>query len=216
MIFFQLLPLFKSLFLLLLRCLLLLHPQVDKLWSLAPPLHCLLLTSYSSPRALLLVILPLAWGSRLTYNFWRRGGYSWPPWRGEEDYRCFYPCPCCRSYSCSYFYFYFSLYFYSYPRWAIVRTWPVLDTSLGWIVFHLLFICCYQLLLLWYLNLLLLLLHLFLPLPKVPGSTLPPGFLLTRPLEPPGPPSHPLLPPLSAGRGGGRPAADRVPGQDQE
>ena len=24
---------------------------------------------------------------RLTYNFNRRGGYSWPPWKGDEDYR---------------------------------------------------------------------------------------------------------------------------------
>ena len=27
------------------------------------------------------------WGVRLTWNFHRRGGYSWPPWKGEEDYR---------------------------------------------------------------------------------------------------------------------------------
>lgn len=27
------------------------------------------------------------WGLRLTWNFYRRGGYSWPPWQGEEDYR---------------------------------------------------------------------------------------------------------------------------------
>jgi hypothetical protein len=27
------------------------------------------------------------WGLRLTYNFYRRGGYAWPPWTGEEDYR---------------------------------------------------------------------------------------------------------------------------------
>ena len=65
--------------------------QVDKVWSLTPPLYSLLihLTSPSprSPRSLLLLLLAASWGARLTYNFWRRGGYAWPPWRGEEDYR---------------------------------------------------------------------------------------------------------------------------------
>ena len=31
------------------------------------------------------------WGLRLTYNFYRRGGYAWPPWTGEEDYRSVRP-----------------------------------------------------------------------------------------------------------------------------
>jgi steroid 5-alpha reductase family enzyme len=31
--------------------------------------------------------LAAVWGLRLTYNFYRRGGYAWPPWTGEEDYR---------------------------------------------------------------------------------------------------------------------------------
>jgi steroid 5-alpha reductase family enzyme len=31
--------------------------------------------------------LATVWGVRLTYNFHRRGGYAWPPWTGEEDYR---------------------------------------------------------------------------------------------------------------------------------
>ena len=62
--------------------------QVDKVWSLAPPLYSLLIHLASpSPRSLLLLLLASSWGGRLTYNFWRRGGYAWPPWRGEEDYR---------------------------------------------------------------------------------------------------------------------------------
>merc|ERR1719319_332645 len=94
--------------------------QVDKVWSLAPPLYTLLLHLCSPcPRSLLLLLLSCSWGLRLTYNFSRRGGYSWPPWRGEEDY-----------------------------RWDHVRTWPLLDTSLGWHLFHLTFICIYQNLLL--------------------------------------------------------------------
>ena len=59
-----------------------------KVWSLAPPLYSLLIHIASpSPRSLILLILASSWGVRLTYNFWRRGGYAWPPWRGEEDYR---------------------------------------------------------------------------------------------------------------------------------
>jgi steroid 5-alpha reductase family enzyme len=27
------------------------------------------------------------WGARLTFNFARKGGYSWKFWSGEEDYR---------------------------------------------------------------------------------------------------------------------------------
>lgn len=34
-----------------------------------------------------MAIIATVWGVRLTYNFWRRGGYAWPPWEGEEDYR---------------------------------------------------------------------------------------------------------------------------------
>jgi len=94
--------------------------QVDKVWSLAPPLYSLLIHLASpSPRSLLLLILSSGWGARLTYNFWRRGGYAWPPWRGEEDY-----------------------------RWEFVRQWPVLNTKIGWHLFHLGFICIYQNLLL--------------------------------------------------------------------
>jgi len=94
--------------------------QVDKIWSLAPPLYSLLIHLASpSNRSLLLLILATAWGARLTFNFWRRGGYAWPPWRGEEDY-----------------------------RWNFVREWPVLNTMVGWHLFHLGFICVYQNLLL--------------------------------------------------------------------
>lgn len=94
--------------------------QVDKVWSLAPPLYSLLIHLTSpSPRSLILLLLAASWGVRLTYNFWRRGGYAWPLWRGEEDY-----------------------------RWNFVRKWPVLNTKLGWHLFHLGFICIYQNLLL--------------------------------------------------------------------
>ena len=34
-----------------------------------------------------MAILATIWGLRLTWNFTRRGGYTWPPWKGDEDYR---------------------------------------------------------------------------------------------------------------------------------
>jgi len=90
--------------------------QVDKLWSIVPVLYTGLFTYIScTPRLLLMFLVTSVWGARLTYNFWRRGGYSWPPWSGEEDY-----------------------------RWAYVRKWPVLNTSIGWFLFNLIFISAYQ------------------------------------------------------------------------
>eukprot|EP00088_Acartia_fossae_P050828 TRINITY_DN57034_c0_g1_i1.p1 TRINITY_DN57034_c0_g1~~TRINITY_DN57034_c0_g1_i1.p1 ORF type:complete len:231 (+),score=13.13 TRINITY_DN57034_c0_g1_i1:1-693(+) len=56
-----------------------------------------------------------AWGIRLTFNFVRRGGYGWPPWTGDEDY-----------------------------RWNYVRKWPVIRTKLGGSLFNFAFICVYQ------------------------------------------------------------------------
>jgi steroid 5-alpha reductase family enzyme len=38
-------------------------------------------------RLVLMAAVSAVWGLRLTYNFYRRGGYGWPPWSGEEDYR---------------------------------------------------------------------------------------------------------------------------------
>lgn len=38
-------------------------------------------------RLALMAIVATCWGARLTYNFSRRGGYTWPLWLGEEDYR---------------------------------------------------------------------------------------------------------------------------------
>eukprot|EP00092_Neocalanus_flemingeri_P047305 GFUD01053572.1.p1 GENE.GFUD01053572.1~~GFUD01053572.1.p1 ORF type:complete len:288 (+),score=47.52 GFUD01053572.1:79-942(+) len=90
--------------------------QVDKLWSIVPVVYTGLFAFQScTPRLLLMFLVTASWGTRLTYNFWRRGGYSWPPWAGEEDY-----------------------------RWAYVRKWPVLNTQIGWFLFNLLFISVYQ------------------------------------------------------------------------
>lgn len=90
--------------------------QVDKLWSLLPVLYtCLLALAKPHPRLVLMSAVSCVWGVRLTYNFYRRGGYGWPPWVGEEDY-----------------------------RWAHLRRWPLLNSRLGWSAFNLLFISIYQ------------------------------------------------------------------------
>lgn len=62
------------------------------------------------------------WSVRLTFNFARRGGYTWPPWEGEEDY-----------------------------RWEHVRKhrWMrAAENPLRWQLFNLTFICFYQMFLL--------------------------------------------------------------------
>ncbi len=58
-------------------------------------------------------------GGRLTFNFWRRGGYAWPPWTGGEDY-----------------------------RWAVLRAKPALASPWRWRLFNLGFVSVYQLALL--------------------------------------------------------------------
>ncbi|MCB0793143.1 MAG: DUF1295 domain-containing protein [Flavobacteriales bacterium] len=68
-----------------------------------------------TPRTVLVASLVTAWGVRLTFNFARRGGYSWPPWAGEEDY-----------------------------RWAIVRKEPMFASRWAWSAFNLFFISLYQ------------------------------------------------------------------------
>ncbi len=39
-----------------------------------------------APRLLVMSVLVVMWGSRLTYNFARKGGYD--SWLAAEDYRC--------------------------------------------------------------------------------------------------------------------------------
>ncbi|KAI9027704.1 hypothetical protein DFJ74DRAFT_660200 [Hyaloraphidium curvatum] len=78
------------------------YSQVDRQWSIVPfvyawhfALHAnpMLLTALSelrvppaadltNPRVVLIAVLTTLWGLRLTFNFWRKGGYN-----GEEDYR---------------------------------------------------------------------------------------------------------------------------------
>lgn len=93
------------------------YSQVDKLWSLLPIVYVWLVAWKSdfADRLVLMAVLATIWGARLTYNFWRRGGYHWIPWRGEEDY-----------------------------RWGVLRKNPLLQGRWRWGLFNLFFISLYQ------------------------------------------------------------------------
>lgn len=93
------------------------YSQVDKLWSLVPPVYAwyYAVSSAWDPRLMLMAVLVSLWGMRLTFNFWRRGGYSWPPWSGDEDY-----------------------------RWAVLRKNKLLKRRWIWTLFNFFFISIYQ------------------------------------------------------------------------
>src|SRR5579862_5691311 len=62
------------------------YSQVDRLWSILPPLYVAFFAAqagFRDPRLDLMAALTALWGARLTYNFARKGGYR----RGSEDYR---------------------------------------------------------------------------------------------------------------------------------
>ncbi len=64
------------------------YSQVDKLWSFMPIVYSLIaLAAFPSARQWLMFFLVAIWGFRLSYNFYRKGGYNIIPWKGEEDYR---------------------------------------------------------------------------------------------------------------------------------
>ena len=66
------------------------NSQVDKLWSIVPILYTwqmTLLAPEVSEKMVFMSILVTIWGARLTFNFARRGAYTWRFWAGEEDYR---------------------------------------------------------------------------------------------------------------------------------
>jgi steroid 5-alpha reductase family enzyme len=60
--------------------------QVDRLWSIAPPIYVAWFASQAGFRDVrldVMTVLTALWGARLTYNFARKGGYR----PGGEDYR---------------------------------------------------------------------------------------------------------------------------------
>jgi len=93
------------------------YSQVDKLWSLIPLVYVWMVAVYSGfeARLVLMALVVTAWGLRLTYNFSRRGGYSWKFWTGTEDY-----------------------------RWAVLQARPEFAARWKWTLFNLLFISFYQ------------------------------------------------------------------------
>ncbi|MDG1792453.1 MAG: DUF1295 domain-containing protein [Flavobacteriaceae bacterium] len=94
------------------------YSQVDKVWSIAPMIYVWFFTYHSdfNLRMMLMSILVTIWGIRLTHNFARKSGYSIYFWRGEEDY-----------------------------RWKILKERvPIFNIKIVWSIFNLLFICLYQ------------------------------------------------------------------------
>jgi steroid 5-alpha reductase family enzyme len=92
------------------------YSQVDKLWSLMPIAYSWITAVFSpSPRLFVMAILVTIWGLRLSYNFYRKGGYSIIPWKGAEDY-----------------------------RWQVIREHPMLKGRLKFGLFNLVFISLYQ------------------------------------------------------------------------
>jgi steroid 5-alpha reductase family enzyme len=92
------------------------YSQVDKLWSLMPAAYgWITVATVYSPRLILMAILVTIWGLRLSYNFYRKGGYNIIPWKGEEDY-----------------------------RWKIIRETSMLKGRFRFGIFNLLFISLYQ------------------------------------------------------------------------
>lgn len=92
------------------------YSQVDKLWSLMPVVYgWITVAAEPSPRVVLMAVLVTLWGLRLSYNFYRKGGYHRIPWKGEEDY-----------------------------RWKIMREHPLLRGRVRFGLFNLVFISFYQ------------------------------------------------------------------------
>ena len=91
--------------------------QVDKIWSIMPIVYAwyIAIAGGMNERMVLMAVLVTLWGVRLTYNFSRRGAYSWKFWSGEEDY-----------------------------RWAVLREKPELKGKTRWFFFNLFFISLYQ------------------------------------------------------------------------
>ncbi|KAL8729700.1 MAG: hypothetical protein Q9166_004528 [cf. Caloplaca sp. 2 TL-2023] len=65
------------------------YSQIDRVWSLLPTVYNIHYVAYAhatdlpTQRLDSLAIISIAWSTRLTYNYWRKGGYQ----IGSEDYR---------------------------------------------------------------------------------------------------------------------------------
>lgn len=60
------------------------HSWVDRSWAILPPIYAWTFALHDGdPRATLMAVVATVWGARLTFNFWRKGGFA----PGGEDYR---------------------------------------------------------------------------------------------------------------------------------
>ncbi len=62
------------------------YSWVDRLWTICPPIYCLIVAAsldFESARVNLMTLLVCLWGARLTFNYARKGGFA----KGGEDYR---------------------------------------------------------------------------------------------------------------------------------
>lgn len=93
------------------------NSQMDKLWSILPEIYVWIVAIKGgmTPRLVTMAILATVWGIRLTYNFGRKGAYSWKFWEGEEDY-----------------------------RWVVLREKKEFQPHWKWALFNLFFISTYQ------------------------------------------------------------------------
>lgn len=93
------------------------NSQMDKLWSILPPVYTWVIAVRGgmSLRLVVIAVLATLWGARLTFNFARKGAYSIRFWEGEEDY-----------------------------RWKVLRGKKWFKSRIVWAIFDLLFISVYQ------------------------------------------------------------------------
>ena len=109
---------------------------VDRLWSVAPPVYCLLVAAaagFDSARLNIMAALVTLWGARLTFNFARKGGYR----SGGEDYRW----PYVRERLSPFQFQLVNLFFISFPQMLIIwlfaspihQAWVWLDAPLNWL-----------------------------------------------------------------------------------
>ena len=93
------------------------NSQMDKVWSLLPPVYVwvIAVAGGMTLRLVVMAVLVTLWGMRLTFNFGRKGAYSIKFWEGEEDY-----------------------------RWKVLREKPEFKARWKWSLFDLFFISIYQ------------------------------------------------------------------------
>ena len=93
------------------------NSQMDKLWSILPIIYTWVIAVRGgmAPRLVLMAVLAMLWGCRLTFNFARKGAYRLKFWEGEDDY-----------------------------RWAVLRAKKEFQPRWKWTLFDLFFISTYQ------------------------------------------------------------------------